>query len=175
MKKLLSLVWTLLLLAPSLFAQQTVFQSVKIRRRHSADKRVLVDKIGTLTFDDTAHKLIFKGEGHENLEIGYEDVEKAVSEVTTHMRAGGVSRAISFVEFPFGVMVASAIAGVHVNSHWLYLKYRTGDRESSVLIETPEDASVQIESKAAAVLGSRLTVTTFAEKPLTSSYLTLRA
>src|SRR5579863_937745 len=171
MKNILILVWTLLTLAPNLFGQQTVFQSVKIRRRSGADKHTLVDKVGTLTFDDTAHKLIFKGERHENLEIGYQEVEKAVSEVTTHMRAGGVSRAISFVEIPFGVMVASAIAGVHVNSHWLYLRYRDGDRENSVLIEAPEDDSVQIEGKTAAAFGSKLTVTHFAEK---ASDLTLR-
>jgi hypothetical protein len=155
----------LLLSASGLSAQKTVFQNVTIRRHPSANKRVLVDRLGTLTFDDPAHKLTFKGDFGDHIEVGYDDVEKVVSEVTTHMRGGGVSRAISFVEVPFGAMAGSLIGGVHVNSHWLYLRYREGGGDASVLIETPESSSDQIVGKAAAAFGSRLTVANFPEKP----------
>lgn len=164
MRKLSTLILLLLFSASGLSAQKTVFQDVKIRRHRSADKRVLVDRLGTLTFDDSAHKLIFKGDFGDRIEVGYDDVEKVVSEVTTHMRGGGVSRAISFVEFPFGAMAGSLIGGVHVNSHWLYLRYRNGGDDGSVLIEAPEGSSDQIVGKAAVVFGSRMTVTNFPEK-----------
>ena len=135
MRRFLPLICLLFFFASGLSAQTTVFKNVKIRRHRSADKRVLVDKLGTLTFDDSARKLTFKDDAGDNIEVGYDDVEKVVSEVTAHMRAGGASRALIFVEIPIGAIAASAIAGAHVNSHWLYLRYRSGGVEVPVLIE----------------------------------------
>jgi hypothetical protein len=163
MKRLLISVWVVVLCASSLTAQKTVFDPVKIRLHRSAEKRGLVDEIGRLTFDDSARKLTFKGDDGDNIEVRYDDVEKAVSEVTTHMRAGGVSRAVSFVEIPFGVIAASILAGVHVNSHWLYLRYRSGGVEVPVLIDM-RTMSERIVSKASVVFGTRMNVTDFPEK-----------
>jgi hypothetical protein len=163
MKRLFALIWLLLFAASGLLAQKTVFENVKIRRHRSAEKRLLVDRIGTLTFDDSARKLTFKSEAGDHVEVGYDDVEKVVSEVTTHMRAG-VPRALIFVEIPVGAIAASAIAGAHVNSHWLYLRYRSGGVEVPVLIEMPGETSEQIVGKASAVFGTRMNVTSFPEK-----------
>ncbi len=163
MRRILALIFVLFLFTSGLSAQTTVFKYVRIRR-HNEGKRVFVDKFGTLTFDDSTRKLSFRGEDDYHLEIGYDEVEKVVCEVTTHMRAGGISRGISFVQFPFGVIAASALAGVHVNSHWLYLRYRSGGGEVPLLIEIPEAVSEEVITKASAVFGSRVTVTNFPEK-----------
>jgi hypothetical protein len=158
------MIWLLLFAAAGLSAQKTVFENVKIRRHRSAEKRVLVDKLGTLTFDDSARKLTFKSDAGDRIEVRYDDVEKAVSEVTTHMRAGGVSRGLIFVEIPFGAIASSVIAGAHVSSHWLYLRYRSGGVEVPVLFEMPQATSEQIVSKASAVFGDRMNVANFPEK-----------
>jgi hypothetical protein len=163
MKRLFVLIWLLLFAASGMSAQKTVFENVKIRRHRSVEKRVLVDKLGTLTFDDSARKLTFKGDAGDNVDVRYDDVEKAVSEVTTHMR-GGVPRAVAFVEIPFGAIAGSVIAGAHVNSHWLFLRYRSGSVEVPVLIKMPQAISEQIVSKASAVFGARMEVTNFPEK-----------
>jgi hypothetical protein len=163
MKRLLVSIWLLLFTAAGVSAQKTTFENVKIRRHHSAEKRLLVDKLGTLTFDDSTRKLTFKGYDGDDIQVGYDDVEKVVSEVTTHMRAGG-SRALIFFEIPAGAIAASVIGGARVNSHWLYLLYRRGGAEVPVLIEMPQATTEQIVSKASAVFGSRMNVTNFPEK-----------
>jgi hypothetical protein len=164
MKRFLISVWLLLFMASGLSAQKTVFENVKIRRHRSAEKRLLVDKLGTLTFDDSTRKLTFKGEAGDDIQAGYDDVEKVEAEVTTHMRAGGASRALIFVEIPVGAIAASVIGGAHVNSHWLYLLYRSGGGEVPVLIELPQASSEQIISKAIALFGDRMNVSNFPEK-----------
>jgi hypothetical protein len=91
MRRLFILTWLLLFSACGLFAQKTVFDSVKIRRHRSAEKRVLVDKIGTLTLDDADRRLTFKSDAGDNIEVGYDDIQKVVFDAATHMR-GGASR-----------------------------------------------------------------------------------
>ncbi len=164
MRRFLTLIFLLLFFAAGLSAQKTAFENVKIRRHRSAEKRVLVDKYGTLTVDDSARKLIFEGEDHGRIEVGYDEVQQVVSEVTTHMRGGGVSRAISFTEPLFGWIAGSMIASVRVNSHWLYLRYRSGENDASILFGMPESSSAKIVEKATALFGSKMSVTSFPEK-----------
>jgi hypothetical protein len=163
MKRFLISIWLLLFTATGVSAQKTVFENVKIRRHRSVEKRLLADKLGTLTFDDSTRRLTFKSDAGDDIEVGYDDVEKVVSEVTTHMR-GGASRALTFVEIPVGAIAASVIGGSHVNSHWLYLRYRSGGVEVPVLMEIPQAASEQIIGKASAVFGDRMNVSNFPEK-----------
>jgi hypothetical protein len=164
MRRFFTVSCVLAILAPAVCSQKSVFENVKISRHRSAENRVLVDKLGSLTFDDTARRLVFKSGNRDTIDVGYGEVEKAVYEVTTHMRAGGTPRAISFVEVPFGAIVASPLAAVHVDSHWFYFHYRDGDSEASVLMEVPEATSDQLVSKASGVFGPRMTLTKFAEK-----------
>jgi hypothetical protein len=147
MKRFVVLICLLFLFASALSAQKTAFENVKIRRHRSAEKRALVDKYGTLTFDDSARKLTFKSETGERIEIGYDEVQKAISEFTTHMRGGGVSRAVTFVEPPFGWIAGSALASVRVNSYWLFLRYRNGENDTSILLGMPESSSAKIVDK----------------------------
>jgi hypothetical protein len=156
---------SLLCLSASLRAQPTAFEHVKLLHHPKADKRMLVDTYGTLTFDESARKLRFKPESGTSFEVGYDDVEKAVFEVTTHMRAGVVSRGVSWLEFPAGLVVGNVLGSAHVNSYWIYLSCRKdGGEDTSVLFETPGDSSGQILKETTTVFGSRLTVTSFPEK-----------
>jgi hypothetical protein len=163
MKKLLLSLWTLLLLAPSLLGQQTVFQSVKIRRHRNADKRVLVDKLGTLTFDDSAHKLRFESDAGDHLEISYDDVGKIVFDATTHMRGGATAQVVQFAPLA-GPIVGAAIAGSHVDDYWLYLDYKGHGQDGSALLVVPKSSSERVIAKATSVFGPRATVTDFSEK-----------
>jgi len=173
MKRLCALVGLLFFSSASgLSAQKTVFGSVELCL-HRSDKRALLDKYGALTFDDSAHKLEFRAYADDHNEVSYADdhidvpydeVEKVVSEVTTHMLGGGVSRVVSFLEPPYGLLAGGALASVHVNSNWLYLRYRSGENIISILLESPQKTSAQIASKANAVFGSRMSVTGFSEK-----------
>ncbi len=156
MKRLCTLICLLFFSASGMSAQKTVFEDVELCL-HRRDKRALVDKYGALTFDDSARKLAFRAYADDHDEVPYADnhiqvpydaVEKVVSEVTTHMLGGGVSRVVSFLEPPFGLIAASALASVHVNSNWLYLRYRSGENTVSILLESPQKTSAQIVSKA---------------------------
>jgi hypothetical protein len=165
MRRLLILICLLLFSSSGLAAQQTVFKYVKIRRHRSADKRVLVDKIGALTFDDSARKLKFESDAGDHIEVEYDVVAKAVFEGTTHMRGGAISQVVQGVPYYFaGAVVGAAIASEHVSDHWLYLEYRNHDQKESVLIDVPKDSSAQLIDKANTLFGSRVTVADFSEK-----------
>lgn len=148
----------LLLIASSLFAQQVVFQNVKVRRHKSPQDRVLVDKSGTLKFDDTAKKLAFRDDAGDSLDISYADVQKAVFEVTTHMRGGAMSQLVGGIP---GAMMASK----HVNDYWFYLEYKTeGGKSDTYLLEVEKDSSAAVIDKAKAVFGDQVTIAEFPQQ-----------
>jgi hypothetical protein len=163
MKRTFALTLFLLLLASASLGQKTVFENVKIRRHRSAEKRVLVDKFGTLTFDDSARKLIFKSEAGDNIDVGYDDVGKVVFDVATHMRGGALSQAIMVAPFA-GPVAGSAIAGSHVSDFWFYLDYKGQATNESALLVVPKNSSAQVLNKATVVFGARVTVADFQEK-----------
>jgi len=162
MRRSLVLIW-LLSMACGVSAQKTVFENVKIRRHRSAEKRVLVDKMGTLTFDDTARVLTFKSGAGDHIEVGYDNVEKIVFDVATHMRGGALSQVVQLTPLA-GPMVGAAIAGAHVNDYWFFLGYKEHGENLSTLLVVPKNSSVQAIGKANSVFGSRVTVTNFPEK-----------
>ncbi len=163
MRRLLTLICLLFLSASGLSAQPTIFENVKIRRHRSADKRVLVDKVGTLTFDDSTRKVLFKSDAGDRIDVGYDDIGKVVFEVTTHMREGAFSEVIKGVGLP-GLVAGSVVASTHVKDYWFYLDYKDHDRSESVLIDVPKSSSAQVINKAQSVFGPRVTVTDFPEK-----------
>ena len=140
-----------IVLVASLSAQQLVVEHTKIRRRRSGENRVLVDKVGVLTFDDTAHKLMFKDEAGDSLDVNYDDVTKTVFEVTTHMRGGALSQII-------GGIPGALIAGKHVNDYWMYVEYRKAGALEPFLLEIQKESSDKVIEKATAVFGSRVTM-----------------
>jgi hypothetical protein len=163
MRRPLALVCLLLFSTFGLSAQKTVFDSVKIRRHRSADKRVLVDKIGTLTLDDSARMFKFESDAGDDIEVGYDDIGKVVFDATTHMRGGGVAQVITAAPLA-GPLVGTAIAGSHVNDYWFYLDYKNHAQNESALLVVPKNSSERVIAKITNVFGSRVTVTDFSEK-----------
>jgi hypothetical protein len=163
MRRVVAPLFLLLISAVSLPAQKTVFENVKIRRHRSAEKRVLVDKIGVLTLDDANRKLTFKSDAGDNIEVRYDDIQKVVFDVATHMRGGGLAQVIQAAPLA-GPIVGTAIAGAHVNDYRLYFQYKDHDQNQSVLLVVPKNHSAQIIDKTTGALGSRVTVADFPEK-----------
>src|SRR5579863_533088 len=130
MRRFLALICVLFFFASGLSAQTTVFKYVKIRRHRSEEKRVLVDKYGTLTFDDSARKLLFQSEAGDHIEVAYDDVAKAVFESTTHMRGGVLAQVVQAAPLA-GPMVGTAMAGAHISNYWFYFEYRDHERDES--------------------------------------------
>jgi hypothetical protein len=147
----------LVLLVSSLCAQELVVEHVKVRRHRSEENRVLVDKVGTLRFDDTAHKLLFKDDAGDNLEVVYDDIVKVVFEVTTHMRGGALSQII-------GGIPGALIAGKHVNDYWMYVEYKKGGKVEPFLVEVQHETSDKVIEKSTSVFGARAAVWESPEK-----------
>lgn len=163
MKRLFAVVWFLLWSAAGLSAQKTVFENVKIHRHRSADKRVLVDKLGTLTFDDAARKLTYESDADDRIEVGYDGVTKIVFEVTTRMRGGAMSQVVHAAPLA-GPVVGDALAGGHVNDYWFYLEYKDHTHDESALLVVPKNSSDRVIARASSVFGSRVTMSDFPEK-----------
>jgi hypothetical protein len=167
MRRLFALICLLCFCASGLSAQRTVFENVKIRRYKSPEKRVLVDKVGTLTFDDSARKLSFESKAGDHIDVGYDDVAKIIFEVTTHMR-GGAASTVEMASLPAlslgGMITGSVLARGHVNDYWLYLECKGTDHDKAALIDLPKVSSAQVIDKATQLFGSRVMVTDFPEK-----------
>jgi hypothetical protein len=141
-------------------AEHAVFSNVKIRASRSAQDRRLIDKVATLTMDDESHKLTVVQEGgsDRNLNIGFDDVQKVVFEVTTHMRGGALSIMV-------GGLAGAAIAGKHVNDYWCYLEYKKPDGSTApYLIEVKKEVSEQVIAKMKATFGDKVTLAEFPEQ-----------
>jgi hypothetical protein len=164
MRRLVILTAYTLLGTLSFAAKPGEFDGVKIHRHKNAANRALVDKVGTLTFDDTGRKLILKTkEASDKFEIGYDTVTKIVFEVTTHMRGGTASKLISAVP-DGGAFAGMLIAGQHVHDYWFYLEYNAGDQSQQVLLEVPKNSSENVITKAKALFGPHVTVSDFHEQ-----------
>ena len=162
-KRLLLLLCPLVLCASGLSAQRSVFEGVKIYRHRSADDRALVDKFGTLTFDDSARKVTFSDGSGDRIEVGYDDVGKVVLEITTRMR-GGTFAQVAKVVGAEGMIVGTALARPHVDDHWFYMEFKDQGRSESALLEIPKNCSAPAIEKANQVFGSRVSVPDFPQK-----------
>lgn len=96
---------------------ETTFEHVKIRRPRSPQNRVLVDKVGSLTFDDDHQLISFTGGAGDKLTLKYDAVSKVVFEVTSHTRGGALSQVVSAAGIP-GAIAGTAIAGRGVHDYW---------------------------------------------------------
>lgn len=141
----------------SAMCENTVVEHVKIRRHRSEQKRVLVDKVGVLTFDDANKKITFRDDAGDKLDLNYDDIAKVSFEVTTHMRGGALSQMI-------GGIPGAIIAGKHVNDYWMYVAPANGKGEP-FMMEIQKDSSDKVIEKSKATFGDRTTVAEFSEKP----------
>lgn len=144
------------------------FNHVKIHRHRSPDNRVMVDKVGVLTFDDSNRKLEFEKtledrfEQPEKVEVAYDWVTKIVFEVTTHMRGGAVAEVVSAIPVGIG-MAGPIIASQHVHDYWFYVEYKSGEQSEQVLFEVPKSSSPKVIDKAKNMFGSRVFMSDFPE------------
>lgn len=167
MKRFLAIA-ILSLMANAMFAQDAVFEHVKARRHKSSEDRVLVDKTGTLRFDDKARQLSFKDDAGDAIDVAYDDVRKAVFEVTTHMRGGAMAQVI-------GGLGGAALGAKHVNDYWFYLEYKDKDAKvQNFLMEVEKESSAAVIDKAMAIFGERAEVAEFREKSAEVQKTTLK-
>jgi hypothetical protein len=163
MRRLVLTTSLLCLGALCLAGETATFDHVKIHRQKTPDKRVLLDKVGVLTFDDAGRKLTFTSGAGDKFEAGYDDVAKVVFEVTTHMRGGALAIVVSAAGLP-GAVAGDIIRGIHVHDYWFYLEYKNGDHNEQVLLEVPKESCESVIGKATSLFGSRVTVAEFQEK-----------
>jgi hypothetical protein len=171
MRKLIAPLAIVFLISLCGASETEVFRDVKIHRHRSAQDRVLVDKIGILTFDDLARKFIFEKRREDRLdtpeiiEVPYDAVTTVVFERTNHMH--GVPLAWT----PFaaggglgGLIATSAVARKHISDFWFYVEYRSGEDNTEVLLEVPKDSSQGVIDKASSLFGSKVSITQFQEE-----------
>jgi len=125
----------------------------KFYRHKSAEKRVLVEKLGTLTFDDGARKLSFRDGAHDNVNVQYEAVSKVVFDVSSRMRGGAGYQALMATGLP-GLVVGKAISRQHIRNYWFYIEY--GNQK--LLFEVPHEVSEEVIHKATSIFQARVVV-----------------
>lgn len=149
-----------------------MFRNVKIHRHRSAQDRVLVDRVGVLTFEDTDRKFMFEKRREDRLdtpakvEVPYDTGTKVVFEVTSHMHG------FPLAWTPFaaagaglgGLIVTSAVARQHASDSWFYVEYTSAEENVQVLFEVPKDSSQGVISKASSLFGSKVSITQFREE-----------
>lgn len=137
--------------------QQTVFEKIKTRFSKGPDDRRLVDKDAVLILDDAGRKLIVRNED-KPLSVGYDDIQKVVFDVSTHMRGGALGTLV-------GGVAGAAISAKHVNDYWCYVEYKGADGTTMpYMLEINKDSSARAIEKMKAVLGDKVTVTEFTEQ-----------
>ena len=127
-----------------LFAENTRFEDVKIRRHKSAEQRELVDKAGVLGFEDDSQKLTFHSAAGDQFAIPYSDITKVVFDRDTRGSA--------------------TMASIHLHDRWLYLEYRQGDHSEKVLLIVPKATYDKAIAKSQSLFGDRVTITNYPEK-----------
>jgi hypothetical protein len=143
-------------------ADVATFDHVKIHRHKSEEKRVLVDKIGTLRFDDAGRKLSFSSGAGDEVNAPYDNVVKVIFETTTHMHGGVLAEVITAASFP-GLIAGNALKAKHVHDYWFYIEYKNADQIEPVLLDLPDESSDDIMAKAKSIFGSRVEMPAFPE------------
>ncbi|OFW20331.1 MAG: hypothetical protein A3H97_20545 [Acidobacteria bacterium RIFCSPLOWO2_02_FULL_65_29] len=156
-KRHILIVCSLVLTFPELaWTQQVVLSDVKARFSKNAADRVLVDKDAELIVDDTARHVIVKNDEHP-LNISYDDIQRIVFDVSTHMRGGVMGQLV-------GGLAGAAISSKKVQDYWCYLEYKGPDGTMrSYMLEISKELSSKVIEKMQAVFGAKVTVAEFAE------------
>lgn len=137
-------VFSILLCFNVAIAQPVVFKDLKIRANRSATDRRLVDKSAALTFDDSARLITVKS--GKPLTIRYDDVQKVVFDVTTHMRGGALGQLM-------GGVSGALMQAKNVNDYWFYVEQKDGTR---TVMEVPKETSSAVIEKAKALFSDRV-------------------
>ena len=171
MRKLIALLITMSLISFCGATETGVFRNVKIHRHRSAQDRVLVDRVGVLTFDDPGRKFMFEKRQEdrfdtpEKIEVPYDTVTRVVFDVTSHMRGVPLAWTPLAAGARLGGLIAeSAVARKHVSDSWFYVEYRSGDENTQLLLEVPKDSSQGVIDKASSLFGSKVSITQFQQE-----------
>lgn len=129
---------------------------VKSRFSKSASDHRLVDKDAFLVLDDTIRKLTVRNEQHP-LDVGYDDVQRIIFDVSTRMRAGAMSQVV-------GGLAGAAIASKHVSHYWCYIETKLPDGATQpYMIEIPQDWSPKVIQRMQDIFSDKVTVAEFPE------------
>ena len=132
-------------------------KDVKVAFNKSATDRELVEQDAELTIDDQARKVAVKHKEHP-LDVAFDDVQKVVFDTSTHMRGGGLGRAL-------GGLAGAAISAHHVTDSWCYLEYRGPDSTvKSYMLIVPIEASAALHTQMQALFGDKVVSADFPEK-----------
>jgi len=138
-------------------AEPVVFRNVKVRFNKNTTDRPLVDKDANLSLDDVARKLVVSSDDRP-LAVSYDEVQKVVFDVSTHMRGGAMAALV-------GGLAGAAIASQHVDDYWCYLEYRAADGSvTTYMLEIGKESSPQVIEKMKAAFGDRVVIAEFNEK-----------
>ena len=152
--RILSAALCLVAASPAL-AQQLTFDKVKARFQRSDSDRRLVYKDVDLILDDQARRLVVKSKDRP-LDLSYEDVEKVIFEITTHMRGGAFGQLL-------GGVTGALVAAKQVSDYWCYIEYRTPDGAvEPYLLEIDKDQSPDVIRHMQEVFDDRVSIPEFA-------------
>jgi len=141
-----------------LWAQQAVFEKVKVRFNRSEEDRRLVDKKADLILDESSQRLVVKSE-HKPLDIACDKVQKIVFDVSTHMRGGVLGDILA------GGAVGAALTATHVSDYWCYIEYKAQDNSvRHYMLEIDKESSPKAIEKMQGIFGDRVVIAEFEEK-----------
>jgi len=150
----------LLFTADLIWPQEIVFNKVKTRFSKTDKDRRLRDKEADLIFDDGMRKLTVKN-AENPLGLTYDEIQRVVFDVSTHMRGGAVGQMVGAVAGAPGLAISSA----HVNDYWCYIEHRGTDGVThSYLLEIDKGSSQKVIDKMRALFGEKVTIADFPEK-----------
>lgn len=123
---------------------------VKLRINNSADDIKLVDKEGTLTFDQTLRKISFHARGQDlnySIEISYQDVVAIVFDTSTHMRGGVLADVLN--GGIGGGRLGDPIGTRGVMDHWMHITaHERSGANRTTMFEIPSDSSAAVIASA---------------------------
>lgn len=146
-------------LAVPAWAQQTVFKEVWVRYNRSEEARRMVEKGADLVLDDASRRLIVKSR-QKPLDINYDDVQKMIFEVTTHV--GGGAGAFGSLFGAVGGAVDAARAAKRAVHYWCYFEYKKPDGGTEpYLLKIHKGSSQQVVEKLKSIFGERVAIAEF--------------
>ena len=146
--------------ADLIWPQETVFNKVKTRFSKGDKDRQLREQDANLIFDEGMRKLTAKN-AENPLDVTYDEIQRVVFDVSTHMRGGRVGQMVAAVAGAPGV----AISAAHVNDYWCYIEYSGTDGVThSYLLEIDKASSQKVIDKMQVLFGDKVTIADFPEK-----------
>ncbi|MEP7352153.1 MAG: hypothetical protein ABI824_02875 [Acidobacteriota bacterium] len=127
----------------ALSANAATFDEVKVRFCEDPSRCHLVEKNASLVFDDSASELRVDSLGKPSI-FRYQDIERVVFDVTTHMR-GGLA--------PLFGIVGQIVADKGIHDYWLFIQDKKG---ASTMLEISGKTAGEVILAAHKSLGEKV-------------------